>query len=115
MGLAAKVGKGLAQGWRRVGKGLVSFLAPPIFNSRNACLDERVCDSFGNSPDPVKNATSEKRGFSGHAQTEKAFARMVILRAEVFAGCVCRRVGAALTFGCPCFALPTICGKASKH
>ena len=30
-GLAEKVGKGLAKGWRRVGKGLADFLAPSNF------------------------------------------------------------------------------------
>ena len=44
-----KVGKGLTKGWHRVGEGLakgrrVSLHPPNLGNSRNARLEERVCD-----------------------------------------------------------------------
>ena len=50
--MAEKVGEGLAKSWHRVGEGLVKgFGGFPctlqVCNSRNARLEERVCDSMG--------------------------------------------------------------------
>ena len=38
--------KELAKGWRRVGEGLAGFRTLRLCNSRNARLEERVCDSM---------------------------------------------------------------------
>ena len=45
-----KVGEGLAKGWHRVGEGLADFLAPS--NSRGARLEDWVCDSMAWEPLP---------------------------------------------------------------
>ena len=58
-GLAEKVGKGLAKGWRRLGEGLArgwrrvgEFPCTLQFcNSQGARLEDWVCNSMGRIPD----------------------------------------------------------------
>ena len=77
------------------------MLALPSKHSIQKAIPIPGCNQ--SRPDPAKNAASKKKQVWGPCRTQKNTVKMVILRAEgpilesaLFAGCVSRRVGAAL-------------------